>query len=65
MRAKQINRSEDALRDERRIFLGVLLNVLPQGDQLTYRPRGPDDLHLGAFVSPALPQELSHFATFS
>lgn len=65
MRSKQINRPEYAPRDQRGIFLGVLLDVLPEGDQLTYRPAGPNDPHLGAFVSPALPQEFSHFATFS
>ena len=65
MRSKQINRTEYATRDQRRMFLRVLLNVLPEGDKLTYRPPGPNDFHLGALVSPALPQEFSHFATFS
>jgi hypothetical protein len=31
---------------------------------MLYRPAGPDHLHRGLFVSPDLPQDLSHFETF-
>ena len=65
MSLQKIDGFKNAPRGERRSLLGTFRNVLPQSDQMAYRPAGPDDLHRGAFVSPGLPQEFSHFDTFS
>src|SRR5580692_6576461 len=45
MRSKQINRPEYAPRHQRRIFLGIPLDSLPESYKLTYRPPGPNDPH--------------------
>ncbi len=62
---KKIDCFENSFCDERRILLRAFFDALSQRDEMTYRPPGPNYLHRGAFASPGLPQELSHFDTFS
>ena len=65
VRLKKINRIENALGDKSGVFLRVFGNELSDGHKVLYSSARPDDLHPGAFVSPGLPQVLSHFETFS
>jgi hypothetical protein len=62
---EEIDCFENSFCDNRRILLRVFCDALSQRDEVTYRPPGPNHFHRGAFVSPGLPQELSHFDTFS
>lgn len=62
---KKIDSLENPARDQRRALLGILPNVRSEGDQMADGTTGPDDLHLGAFISPGLPQEFSQFDTLS
>jgi hypothetical protein len=62
---EQIDGFENATRYESCILLRIAFNVLSKVDEVADRPAGPDDFHFGAFVSPGLPQDFSHFNTFS
>src|SRR2546422_11285931 len=62
---EEIDCFENSSCDERRILLRVFFDVLSLSDEMTYRPPGPNHFHRGAFASPRLPQELSHFDTLS
>ena len=39
--------------------------MLSQLNEVAYRSAGPDDVHLGALLSPGFPQDFSHFDAFS
>ena len=62
---KKVYRLKHTARDESCILLRISFDVLAQMNEVADRPAGPDDFHFGAFVSPGLPQDFSHFETFS
>ena len=62
---QKIDRAKNPLGYQGGILLRIPLDVPPKRYQVTDRPRGPDHLHRGAFVSPGLPQDRSHLETCS
>ncbi len=63
--SKKCDGFKNPARDQRGVPFGVLFDVLSQPNEVAYRPAGPDDIHLGALVSPGFPQDLSHSDTFA
>ena len=62
---KQSDCFENPSRDYSCVLFRAFFDVLSQLNEVAYRSAGPDDLHLGALLSPGLPQEFNHFDTFS
>jgi len=62
---QKIDSAKNSLCYQRGILLRIPLDVPSKSYQVPDRPRGPYHVHRGAFVSPCLPHDRSHFETFS
>jgi hypothetical protein len=63
--AENINGLQNAPGDEGRVSVRVLCNKFPDRNEVTERPRRPNDFHRGAFFSVVFPQDFSQVATLS
>jgi len=64
MGLEEIDRIQNAARDRKLRLFRFLFDMLSQVQEVTYCPARPNDVHLGALVSPRFPQDFNHFEIF-